>query len=109
MLKNKSGSIIFSGATASLRGSAETYLLSTGKGGIRNLAQSLSKEYGPKGIHVSHVIIDGIVESDWSKKNIKTTLIKPDDISETFYFLANQPKTAWTFELDIRPFDETWN
>ncbi len=117
MLPRKKGTIIFTGATASVRGKEGFAAFSGAKQAKRALAQSMAKELAPKGIHVAHVIVDGAIDTPWvnklfpeyvkEKKKIDG-LMKPDDIAQNYLVLHNQPKNAWTFELDLRPWVETW-
>jgi NAD(P)-dependent dehydrogenase (short-subunit alcohol dehydrogenase family) len=110
MLAAGAGTIIFTGATASLRGSAGFANLAVPKFGLRALAQSMARELGPKGIHVAHVIIDGQIESDRSAhlaaQRGPASLLPPDAIAESYYQLHRQPRGAWTHELDLRPWVE---
>jgi len=99
------GTIIFTGATAQTRGGSGLASFATAKFGLRAFAQSLAREVQPKGIHVSLVNIDGIV-MDTISDNPK--LINPDDVAETYFQLHLQHKSAWTHEIDLRPFLETW-
>jgi NAD(P)-dependent dehydrogenase (short-subunit alcohol dehydrogenase family) len=107
---NSNGTIIFTGATASLRGSAEFANLAVPKFGLRALTQSMAREWGPKNIHVAHVVIDGQIESERYRqlgaKRGPDALLSPDAIAETFYQLHLQPRSAWTHELDLRPWSE---
>lgn len=98
------GTIIFTGATASLRGSKHFHNLAVGKFGLRALAQSMAREFGPQGIHIGHVIIDGQIQADTQDK----TRLTPESIAENYWQLYRQPPGAWTFELDLRPYDETF-
>lgn len=110
------GSLLFTGASASLRGKPNFAHFASAKGALRNLAQSLAREFGPKGIHVAHVIIDGVVDGDIVRTKYEDFLdsmgadgaLKPDAIAETFWQLHRQPRSAWTQEIDLRPFKETW-
>jgi NAD(P)-dependent dehydrogenase (short-subunit alcohol dehydrogenase family) len=99
------GTILFTGATASLRGSAGFANLAVPKFGLRALAQSMARELGPKGIHVAHVIIDGQIDSERYRGTgrARDSLLSPDAIAETYYQLHRQPRDAWTHELDLRP------
>lgn len=107
MLKNKKGTIILTGATASKRGGAMFARLAVGKFGLRALAESMAREFGPKGIHVAHTIIDGQIATPWLLESEpdrdKDTLLSPDAIAEQYWQLHIQDKTAWTLELDLRP------
>ena len=110
MVQNGGGTILFTGATASLRGSAQFANLAVPKFGLRALAQSMARELGPKGIHVGHVIIDGQIASeryrDAAAERGPDALLSPDAIAEAYYQLHLQDRSAWTFELDLRPWVE---
>ncbi|MEO1374709.1 MAG: SDR family NAD(P)-dependent oxidoreductase [Cyanobacteria bacterium J06635_10] len=110
MLEAKSGTIIFTGATASKKGSAKFAALAVGKFGLRALSQSLAREFAPQGIHVAHVIIDGMINTekvhDMFPGKEEHMLLSPDSIAETYWQLHQQDNTAWTQELDLRPFVE---
>ena len=110
MVARGSGTILFTGATASLRGSAHFANLAVPKFGLRALAQSMARELGPKGVHVAHVIIDGQIESeryrDLAAGRGADALLAPDAIAETYYALHCQHRSAWTHEADLRPWIE---
>jgi len=110
MAARGTGTIVFTGATASLRGSAGFANLAVPKFGLRALAQSMARELGPKGVHVAHVTIDGQIESeryrDLRDKRGPDSLLPPDAIAEAYYQLHRQPRGAWTHELDLRPWVE---
>ena len=117
MVKRGSGTILFTGATASLRGAAYFAAFSGAKQALRALAQSMAKELGPKGIHVGHVIVDGMIDTDFIRDNFPDAyaermplegILKPEHIAENYWLLHSQPKDAWTFELDVRPWSENW-
>jgi NAD(P)-dependent dehydrogenase (short-subunit alcohol dehydrogenase family) len=101
------GTIILTGATAALRGSARFAALATGKFGLRALAQSMAREFGPQGIHVAHVIIDGQINTPRLREaqpdREESTTLSPESIAETYWQLHAQDPTAWTLELDLRP------
>ena len=107
MIEAERGTILFTGATASLRGSARFSALVVGKFGLRALAQSMAREFGPQGIHVAHVIIDGQINTpsarERSPEREEHTMLSPDTIAETYWQLHIQDHTAWTLELDLRP------
>jgi len=107
MVQRRRGTIIFTGATASLRGSANFACLAVGKFGLRALAQSMAREFGPQGIHVAHVVIDGPVDTPRVRGLMPNrpvdTLLAPDEIAETYWQLHIQPASAWTHECDLRP------
>jgi len=116
MLPQGRGTILFTGATAAIKASANFAAFASGKHGLRAVAQSMAKELGPQGIHVAHAIIDGIIDvprvreqmPDLVKQKGEAGLIDPRSIAQTFYWLHSQPRDAWTFELDLRPFREPW-
>lgn len=100
------GAIIVTGATASLRGKPFTAAFAQAKAAQRSLAQSFARQLGPEGIHVAVVIVDGMIGTD--DQDADATALRPSDIAETAYHLATQPKSAWSFEVDVRPFGENW-
>jgi NAD(P)-dependent dehydrogenase (short-subunit alcohol dehydrogenase family) len=107
MVAKQAGTILLTGATASLRGSAKFAALAVGKFGLRALAQSLAREFSPQGIHVAHVIIDGQIDTPRAREMFKgrdpATMLAPDAIAETFFQLHSQPASSWTLEMDVRP------
>jgi NAD(P)-dependent dehydrogenase (short-subunit alcohol dehydrogenase family) len=110
MVARGSGTLIFTGATASLRGSARFANLAVPKFGLRALAQSMARELGPAGVHVAHVVIDGQIESEryrhLTAERGPDSLLEPAAIAETYYQLHRQPRSAWVHELDVRPWLE---
>ncbi|MBX3025840.1 SDR family NAD(P)-dependent oxidoreductase [bacterium] len=110
------GTILFTGATASLRGRAQFAAFAGAKHALRALAQSMARELGPEGIHVAHVVIDGPIDMPWIRERFPDLarsrpadgLLRPDDIAETYFALHQQPRSAWTFEIDLRPWVEPW-
>ncbi|GMQ89797.1 MAG: SDR family oxidoreductase [Gammaproteobacteria bacterium] len=110
MVARGSGTIIFTGATASLRGSAQFFNLAVGKFGLRALAQSMARELGPQGVHIAHVIIDGQIASprhaDLIKERGADALLDPNAIADTYYRLHCQSRSAWSQEVDLRPWVE---
>jgi len=108
--------MLFTGASASLRGKPNFAHFSAAKGALRNLVQALAREYGPKGVHVAHIIVDGVVNGDQVKSRFGDYLDKlgedgaldPAAIAEAFWMIHSQPRSAWTQELDLRPFKEAW-
>ena len=110
------GSMLFTGASASMRGRPNFSHFASAKGALRNLVQALGREYGPKGVHVAHVIIDGIVNGDIVRGRFAEYLdqlgedgsLQPEAIAEAFWQLHTQHRSAWSHELDLRPFKETW-
>jgi len=103
--------LIFTSATAAMKGSANCAAFSTGKFAMRSLAQSLAREFGPKGIHVTHAIIDGVIDIERTKAykfDHPDAKIKPEAIADSYWYLHTQPRTCFTNELDIRPYIEKW-
>jgi NAD(P)-dependent dehydrogenase (short-subunit alcohol dehydrogenase family) len=116
MLPRKRGALIFTGASASLRGKANFGGFAQAKAALRALAQSAAREFGPQGIHVAHVIVDGAIDGDRINTflpNLKAEkgeagLLDPDDIAENYWTLYCQARSAWTHEIDVRPWSESW-
>ena len=116
MAARGSGTFIFTGATASVRGGAGFGAFASAKAGLRHLAQSAAREFGPKGVHVAHVIVDGMIDSRFIRDNVpdvdqrrdQDLILNPDHIAANYVHLHRQPRDAWTFELDLRPYGETW-
>lgn len=106
--------LLFTGASASLRGKAGFAAFAAGKGGLRMLAQSVAREFGPQGIHVAHVLIDGVVEGDKVRSRFPEYIdklgedgaLQPAAIAEAYMAIHAQPRSAWTQELDLRPYKE---
>ena len=117
MLARGSGSIFFTGATASMRGGSGYAAFASAKAGLRAVAQSMARELGPRNIHVAHLVIDAGVDTAWVRDmRRKRTggepqpgeLMDPESIADTYWFLHRQPRDAWTHEIDLRPFGEKW-
>ena len=119
MLQRKRGTILFTGATASLRGGRGFAAFSSAKFGLRALAQSMARELGPQNIHVAHLVIDAGVDTAWVRERIREagrdpdaiepdTLMNPASVAEAYWMLHHQTPDAWTFELDLRPHRENW-
>jgi NAD(P)-dependent dehydrogenase (short-subunit alcohol dehydrogenase family) len=112
MVSRERGTIILTGATAALRGSANFAALATGKFGLRALAQSMAREFGPQGVHVAHVVVDGQINTPSLREvqpdREESTTLSPDAIAETYWQLHAQDPTAWTLELDLRPAVESF-
>ena len=116
MLARGRGTILFTGATASLRGSAGFAAFAGAKHALRALAQSLARELGPQGIHVAHVVIDGAIDTAFIAENFperyalkdQDGILNPDHIADNYWHLHAQPRDAWTHELDLRPWMERW-
>jgi len=121
MTPRQRGCIFFTGATASLRGGVGYAAFASAKFGLRAVAQSAARELGPKNIHVAHLVIDSGVDTAWVRDRIKEhegevalenldpgRLMKPASVAEAYWQLYLQPRDAWTFEQEIRPFGEKW-
>lgn len=116
MLPRGRGTIIFTGATASVRGGSGFAAFAGAKHALRALAQSMARELGPKGIHVAHVVIDGAIDTQWIEEMFperyalkdRDGILQPADIAENYWNLHVQPRNAWTHELDLRPWIEPW-
>lgn len=116
MLPRGRGTIIFTGATASVRGAAGFAAFASAKHGLRALAQSMARELAPENIHVAHVVIDAAVDTQWIRENFlvhkqdrpEDDIVQPSSIAEAYVQLHRQPRDAWTFEMDLRPWVETW-
>jgi NAD(P)-dependent dehydrogenase (short-subunit alcohol dehydrogenase family) len=112
MVERGRGTILLTGATAALRGSARFAALAVGKFGLRALAQSMAREFGPQGVHVAHVIIDGQISTPRVRgmypDREEHTMLSPDAIAQTYWQLHSQDPTAWTLELDLRPSVESF-
>lgn len=111
-----SGTIVFTGATASLRGGAGFAAFAGAKFALRALAQAMARELGPMGIHVAHIVVDGRIDSEAVRERFadeiaasgEDALLKPAAIAETFWSVHTQPRDAWTFETEVRPWTERW-
>jgi NAD(P)-dependent dehydrogenase (short-subunit alcohol dehydrogenase family) len=116
MVRRGRGSILFTGATAGLRGAAGFAAFAGAKHGIRALAQSMARELGPLNIHVAHIVVDGAIDTAFIRDNWPETyalkdqdgILDPEHIADSYWFLHSQPRDAWTFELDLRPWIERW-
>jgi len=112
MIAAGGGTILVTGATASLRGGAAFAAFASAKAGQRALAQSMARLLGPKGVHVAYVVIDGVIDMPRTRESManapKEPFLAPDAIAETYWQVASQDRSAWTFELDLRPFTEKW-
>jgi NAD(P)-dependent dehydrogenase (short-subunit alcohol dehydrogenase family) len=106
------GSIVFIGATASRRGNVKTAAFAPAKAAQRSLAESMARHLWPAGVHVTLMILDGVVDLPRTRQMMPgkpdSFFIKPDDVAEAALQLVRQPRSTWTFELDVRPFGETW-
>jgi NAD(P)-dependent dehydrogenase (short-subunit alcohol dehydrogenase family) len=112
MLKRGAGAIIFTGATSSVRGRGGAVAFSSAKFAVRGLAQSLAVELWPKGIHVAHVIIDGVIDTGKIRRTYKPSdkepLLKPEAIADAYWNLIQQDRSAWSLEIDLRPNKEAF-
>lgn len=112
MIAAGGGTIIVTGATASLRGGAAFAAFAPAKAAQRSLAQSMARLLGPKGVHVAYVVIDGVIDMPLTRSFMadapKESFLSPDAIAESYWHLSRQDRSAWTFELDLRPFGERW-
>ncbi|SDJ16855.1 SDR family oxidoreductase [Pseudomonas abietaniphila] len=116
MASRKRGTILFTGATAGLRGASHFAAFAGAKHGIRALAQSMARELGPMNIHVAHVVVDGAIDTDFIRTQFperyalksEDGILDPEHIAENYWYLHRQPRDAWTFELDLRPWNERW-
>ncbi|MCL6247815.1 SDR family oxidoreductase [Acinetobacter sp. ANC 4945] len=116
MVSRESGTIIFTGATAGVRGAAGFAAFAGAKHALRALAQSMARELGPRNIHVAHVVVDGAIDTDFIKdtfpdlyaKKAQDGILNPVHIAENYWHLSQQPRDAWTHELDLRPWMERW-
>jgi NAD(P)-dependent dehydrogenase (short-subunit alcohol dehydrogenase family) len=116
MVSRERGTILFTGATAGTRGAAGFAAFATAKHGLRALAQSMARELGPRNIHVAHVVVDGAIDTAFIRDNFperyalkdQDGILNPAHIANSYWFLHAQPRDAWTFELDLRPWIERW-
>lgn len=116
MIPAGGGSLLFTGATASLRARPPFMAFASAKAALRAVAQGIAREFGPQGLHVGHVVVDGVIDGDMVNERMPTIkerlgaegMLQVDDIASTFWMLHTQPKSAWTQELDIRPFKESF-
>ena len=116
MVPRGRGTILFTGATASVRGRPGYAAFASGKHGLRAVAHSMARELGPEGIHVAHVVIDGAIDTAWIRENFpdraalksQDGVLDPEAIAENYWLLHRQSRSAWTHELDLRPWIENW-
>jgi len=116
MVTRGRGTILFTGATAGLRGAAGFAAFAGAKHGIRALAQSMARELGPLNVHVAHVVVDGAIDTAFIRdsfpelyaKKDQDGILDPEHIADSYWYLHSQPRDAWTFELDLRPWIERW-
>ncbi|MEP9318969.1 SDR family oxidoreductase [Pseudomonas sp. LABIM340] len=116
MVKRQRGTLLFTGATAGLRGASGFAAFAGAKHGIRALAQSMARELGPMGLHVAHVVVDGAIDTEFIRETFperyalkdQDGILDPEHIADSYWYLHSQPRDAWTFELDLRPWIERW-
>jgi NAD(P)-dependent dehydrogenase (short-subunit alcohol dehydrogenase family) len=116
MVEQGRGSLLFTGASASVRGRPPFGPFASAKAGLRSLAQTMARAWGPRGVHVAHVVIDGAIGGEKIRKNLPQLAERLGDdgmvglggLADAYWNLHAQPKNAWTFELDLRPYKETW-
>lgn len=116
MVSRERGTLLFTGATAGLRGAAHFAAFAGAKHALRALAQSMARELGPLNIHVAHVVVDGAIDTafirdsfpDLYARKAQDGILDPEHIADNYWFLHTQPRDAWTFELDLRPWMERW-
>lgn len=116
MVTRGRGTLLFTGATAGLRGASHFAAFAGAKHGLRALAQSMARELGPRNIHVAHVVVDGAIDTDFIRDTFpdlyarkeQDGILDPEHIADNYWFLHAQPRDAWTFELDLRPWMERW-
>lgn len=116
MLPRERGTLLFTGATASVRGRPPFAAFAAAKAGLRSVAQTLAREFGPKGLHVAHVVIDGAIDGErirtaapaWAAERGPDGLLGIGAIADVYWHLHAQPRSAWTHELDLRPYNETF-
>jgi NAD(P)-dependent dehydrogenase (short-subunit alcohol dehydrogenase family) len=110
MLPNKSGAILFTGASASVKGYPQSSSFAMGKFALRGLAQSMARELSPQGIHVAHFVIDGGIKSATRQEapDRPDSMLDPDAIAMSYWSVLQQPRSAWTWEMELRPWVETF-
>ncbi|MDO9335691.1 MAG: SDR family NAD(P)-dependent oxidoreductase [Caulobacter sp.] len=116
MVPRGRGTVLFTGATASVRGGKGFSAFAGAKHALRALAQSMARELGPQGIHVAHIICDGSIDGVFTRERMpdadqrlaRGEILDPDEIARNYVWLHNQGRSAWTFEIDLRPWTETW-
>lgn len=116
MLPQQRGTLLYTGATASLRARPPFTAFASAKAALRAVAQGLAREFGPQGIHVAHVVVDGVIAGDYARSTFpdfvqakgEDGLLEPDAIADSYWVLHRQARSAWTHELDLRPFKESF-
>jgi NADP-dependent 3-hydroxy acid dehydrogenase YdfG len=116
MVTRNRGTLLFTGATAGTRGAAGFAAFAGAKHALRALAQSMARELGPRNLHVAHVIVDGAIDTEFIRTQFPDKyaekdndgILNPEHIADNYWFLHCQPRDAWTFELDLRPWGERW-
>ena len=116
LAKQGRGSLIFTGASGSMRGKPNFAHFAAAKAGLRMLSQSLAREFGPQGVHVGHVVVDGVIDGEQVRSRFAEYIeglgpdgaLAPDDMAEAYWAIHTQPRSAWTQEIDLRPYSENW-
>ena len=112
MLESGSGAILFTGATSSIRGRDGALAFSSAKFAMRGLAESMAREYWSKGIHVAHIVVDGVIDTSSVREHFNPgpdePLLNPDAMADTYWTLIRQDKSAWTLKIDLRPYGEAF-
>lgn len=106
MLARGAGTILLTGASAGVKGYAQSAPFAMGKFALRGLAQSMARELHPQGVHVAHIVIDGGIRGARRPETGQDTLLDPDAIAETYLHLIRQPRSAWSWEIEVRPWVE---
>ena len=117
MIPRARGTILFTGATAAIRGGPNQAAFASAKHGLRAVSRSFARELGPQGIHVAHVIIDGPIQGKFASENVpnydarlaRSEVLLPDDIGRFYVELHNQPRSTWVYQADLRPWSEKWD
>ena len=112
MIERQSGVLMASGNTSALRGKPRFSAFAPSKAAQRILCESLARDLGPKGIHVAYLVIDAVIDLEWTRKMFSEEkdefFISPDAIADTAYHVAHQERSAWSFNVEVRPFGENW-
>jgi NAD(P)-dependent dehydrogenase (short-subunit alcohol dehydrogenase family) len=116
MVEQEKGTLIFTGASASVRGRPPFGAFASAKAGLRSLAQTMARSWGPRGVHVAHVVIDGAIGGEKIKSNLPQVaerlgedgMVGLEGLAGSYWALCTQPRNAWTFEIDVRPYKESW-
>ena len=106
MLPDRHGAVLFTGASAGVKGFAQSAAFAMGKFALRGLAQSMARELAPQGIHVAHVVVDGAIQPVGAPDDGQDTHLDPDAIAATYVHLLTQPRSVWSWEIEVRPWVE---